>query len=62
LKYTLVGPKVRKKIVLQELGEEQLGGFQPKMQSISTEWYDYNIEYFNCYDFDIGATSSYNIL
>lgn len=55
-------PKVRKKIVLQELGEEQLEGFRPKMQSISTEWYDYNVEYFNISEIDIGATSSYNIL
>jgi hypothetical protein len=55
-------PKVRKKIVLQELGKEQLEGFKPKMQSISTEWYDYNIEYFNTSEIDIGATNSYNIL
>jgi hypothetical protein len=55
-------PKVRKKIVLQELGHEQLESFKPKMQSISTEWYDYNIEYFNTSEIDIGATNSYNIL
>lgn len=55
-------PKVRKKIVLQELDKKQVEGFQPKMQSISTEWYDYNIEYFNISEIDIGATNSYNIL
>jgi hypothetical protein len=55
-------PKVRKKIVLHELNEQQLYNFEPKKQSLSTEWYDYNIEYFNNSEFDIGATSSYNIL
>lgn len=55
-------PKVRKKIVLHELNEDALNQFEPKKQSISTEWYDYNIEYFNISEFDIGATNSYNIL
>jgi hypothetical protein len=55
-------PKVRKKIVLHELNNEKLNVFEPKKQSISTEWYDYNIEYFNASEFDIGATNSYNIL
>ena len=55
-------PKVRKKIVVHELNEQQLNAFKPKMQSISTEWYDYNIEYFNASEIDIGATNSYNIL
>jgi len=55
-------PKVRKKIVVHELDEQQLNAFKPKMQSISTEWYDYNIEYFNASEIDIGATNSYNIL
>lgn len=55
-------PKVRKKIILHELSINQLENFSPKMQSIGTEWYDYNIEYFNTSEIDIGATSSYNIL
>lgn len=55
-------PKVRKKIVLHELNEEKLNSFKPKLQSLGTEWYDYNIEYFNTSEFDIGATNSYNIL
>jgi hypothetical protein len=55
-------PKVRKKIVLHELNEEALNRFEPKKQSIATEWYDYNIEYFNPLQFDIGATNSYNTL
>lgn len=55
-------PKVRKKIILHELDKNQLNLFEPKKQSIATEWYDFNIEYFNIFDFDIGATNSYNVL
>jgi hypothetical protein len=52
-------PKVRKKIIINELYENQLIKFQPKKNSLGTEWYDYNIEIYNNYIYDIGCTLSY---
>lgn len=52
-------PKVRKKIVLQELTEDILLEFEPKKTSKNFEWYDYNIEYFNKFNYDIGSTNSF---
>jgi hypothetical protein len=51
-----------KKIILHELSEERIHTFEPRKQSIQTEWLDYNVEYFNTSEIDIGATSSYNTL
>jgi hypothetical protein len=55
-------PKVRKKIILHELSEERIHAFEPRKQSIQTEWLDYNVEYFNTSEIDIGATNSYNMI
>lgn len=52
-------PKVRKKIICEFEDEDALNKFEPKKNSINTEWYDYNIEIFNCKDYDIGVTKSF---
>ena len=52
-------PKVRKKIILHELTEEILSDFEPKKTSKNFEWYDYNLEYFNIFNYDIGATNTF---
>jgi hypothetical protein len=52
-------PKVRKKIILHELTENILLDFEPKKSSKNFEWYDYNLEYFNIFNYDIGATNSF---
>ena len=52
-------PKVRKKIIAQEINEDALQTFEPKKNSLGTEWYDFNIEIFNAFDYDIGSTKSY---
>jgi hypothetical protein len=52
-------PKVRKKIILHELTENILLDFEPKKTSKNFEWYDYNLEYFNIFNYDVGVTNSF---
>ena len=52
-------PKVRKKIICEFKDEDLLNKFEPKKNSINTEWYDFNIEIFNCNDYDTGVTKSF---
>lgn len=54
-------PKVRKKIIL-DIDQNKLDSFMPKRYTDGLEWYDYNIEYFNKYHFDIGATNTFDII
>lgn len=51
-------PRVRKKIILS-YNEDRLNNFRPMDLKNEHEWLDYNIEYFNKYEYDIGATLSY---
>jgi len=51
-------PRVRKKIILSHC-ENELHKFRPMDLNNNYEWLDYNIEYFNKYNFDIGATYSF---
>jgi hypothetical protein len=53
-------PRVRKKIVLN-FNEEKLEKFIPLNIDLDPDfvWLDYNIEYFNIYNEDIGITNSY---
>jgi hypothetical protein len=55
-------PKVRKKIICEYQDENFLLKFEPKKQSLSTEWYDFNIEIFNSYEYDIGSTRSFKFI
>lgn len=54
--------KVRKKVLLFELNEDQLNNFWPGLQSNVPNgvWIDFGIEYFNALKYDVGVTYSIN--
>ena len=52
-------PKVRKKLIILQYGESQLEEFYPTNHPKFTAWIDFNAEYFNASNRDIGVTMSY---
>ncbi len=53
-------PKVRKKVVLNYCDEDSLKRIYPMNYKEGCEWLEFNVEYFNNYDIDIGSTLSFN--
>lgn len=52
-------PSVRTKIILN-YNEDRLNEIIPRDHTIGCEWYNYDVEYFNTFDHDVGITRSYH--
>jgi len=52
-------PRVRRKVIIQNnhFNEEQLQKFHPYRKGFD-DWIDYDTEYFNEFDYDIGITNA----
>lgn len=50
-------PKVRRKMIINYIDEEKFKWANPLFEGEA--WWDFNVESYNCYDRDIGATMSY---
>lgn len=55
-------PKVRKKIIVNQYSKEQLVNWIPTQYPEWTAWIDFGWEYYNVYDYDIGATYSHKLI
>lgn len=50
-------PKVRKKLIINYFSEEQFDLLSPLYKDAA--WWDFNVETYNIYDYDIGCSMSY---
>jgi hypothetical protein len=50
-------PKVRKKYIINYMDEEQLEKSSPLYKD--SAWWEFNMESYNCYEYDIGCSMSY---